>query len=751
MLHDRPRGSSSPLFVYAGGAWRDDSEPVSESRLSGRHARVAGKLCASPERHLAELKREMANWRSFSPMRFPAMIVRSALACCVAAVAHAQSQPYPSASTPLAPVANTPTARPVPGPVYETPEFTRAITRGTRTRSGQPGAAYWVQHARYAIDARLDSATNRISGTERVVYLNNSPDTLRRIAVYLRQNAFAAGNPRRQSAPITGGVTLGRVAVNGRAVRSKSSAVNVVPITDVAKQQVSVDSGYTIDGTVMWIPLATPLLPHDSTRLELAWSYVPPPSPSDGRQGREGSNLFFMGYWYPQVAVYDDVHGWVTDPYLLEAEFYMDPADYDVRLTVPRRWVVGATGVLANPDQLLTAAARGKLAEARRTGAVVHVVEPATAGQSLVARGATATWHFVAPNVRDFAWAASDQYVWDATRALVGDSTDATRDTVNIYSFYRRSAPAAAWALGGARFTRDAIQQLSRYLWPYPWPTMSSVEGVLDSGGMEYPMMTVMQPWADTLSLAGDLMHETGHMWFPMQVGSNETRHPWMDEGFTQYDVAQGMRPLYGEPRTGGRPGDSEPGQRALYLDVARAGHDMTLMWPGDLYPQDNYFIMFYDKTAQVLAALRGVLGEATFHRAFREYGLRWIGRHPYPYDFFNTISNVAGADLSWFWTTWFYQPWPLDQAIASVETRSDSTEITIEDRGLAPMPVVLAITRAGGAVQRVTVPVSVWLGGARRHVVRVAASPAVTNVVIDPDQLFPDVDRTNQVWPEKR
>ena len=357
------------------------------------------------------------------------------------------------------------------------------------------------------------------------------------------------------------------------------------------------------------------------------------------------------------------------------------------------------------------------------------------------------TWHFIAPAVRDFAWGTSDQYVWDATRALVRDSARATVDTVNIYSFYRQHPSALAWALGGARFTRDAIEQHSIYLWPYPWPTMTSMEGVLDSGGMEYPMMTLMQPWADTLSLAGDLMHETGHMWFPMQVGSNETRHPWMDEGFTQYDVAQGMRPLYGEPRSGGRPGDSEQGQRALYVAAARGGHDMTLMWPGDLYPEDWYFIMYYDKTAAVLAALRGLIGEETFHRAYREYGRRWIGKHPYPYDFFNTMSDVAGRNLDWFWTTWFYEPWPLDQAIASVEQQGDSTAITIEDRGLAPMPVTLAITRADGETQRLTLPVDVWLTGARRYLVRVPSSPVITRVVIDPDNLFPDVDRANQAW----
>jgi hypothetical protein len=628
--------------------------------------------------------------------------------------------------------------------VYEIPGFTRAVDLGTRARTGSPGTSYWVQHARYTIDTRLDVVTSRVSGHERVVYLNNSPDTIRRIAVYLRQNVFAAGSPRREEAEITGGVTLGPVTVAGRGILPERRGV-AVPTNGASHP------GYTVDGTVMWLPLSSPLLPHDSTTLEFSWSYVPPQSPSDGREGREDHSIYFMGYWYPQVAVYDDVNGWVTDPYVLEAEFYMDPADYDVRITVPRGWPVGATGRLENATEVLSAAARARLAEARRTGQVIHVFEPGPkSAAAFTTGGATATWHFAASDVRDFAWGTSNQYVWDATRALVARSGSAgasATDTVDIYSFYRISKAAAAWAIGGARFTRDAIEQLSIYLWPYPWPVMTSMEGVLDSGGMEYPMMTLMSPWADTLSLAGDLMHETGHMWFPMQVGSNETRYPWMDEGFTQFDAAQGMGAIYGESRTGGRPNDTEHGQREIYLRAARAGDDMLLMWPGDIYPRELYFTMFYDKTAQVLAALRAVLGEETFHRAYREYGRRWVGKHPYPYDFFNTMAQVSGRDLSWFWTSWLYEPWPLDQAIASVVSEGDSTAITIEDRGLAPMPVRLAITRAGGGVQRLEVPVDVWLTGARRHLVRVAAQPAVIKIEIDPDQLLPDMNRSNQVW----
>ena len=653
-----------------------------------------------------------------SPLR-PVTLLLLSLGC--TAALHAQSRPNPV----VTPDGILQSRRPIPGSLYESAGFTRAVERGTRTRTGAPGPHNWVQHARYKIEASLDPATNTVTGSEHVVYLNNSPDTLPYLMVHLRQNVFRAESQRRDDAPIGDGMKLTHVAAGG------------VTLSDT--------NGYTVHGTIMRVPLASPLMPHDSVALDFSWSYIPTLTPSDGREGRD-DHLYFMGYWYPQIAVYDDVEGWVADPYVLEAEFYMDPADYDVSVTVPRGWVVGATGTLQNASAILSSAARAKLAQARRAGSVVTISRPGDDSAAFGTRSPLVTWHFTAPDVRDFAWGTSDRYVWDATRALVADSGSAA-DTVDIYSFYRISAPAAAWAVGGARYTRDAVEQLSRYLWKYPWPTMTSMEGVLTGGGMEYPRMTVMQPWADTLSLAGDLMHETGHMWFPMQVGSNETRFPWMDEGFTQYDEAQGLRPLYGEPRTGGRITDTEQGQRLFYTRVAAAGDDQVLMTRGDLFPSNLYNILYYDKTAQILVALRGILGEPAFHRAFRAYGREWVDRHPYPEDFFNAIDASAGRDLSWFWNTWFYNAWPLDQAIANVTPQGNQTAITIEDRGMAPMPVMLAVTRSDGSVQHINIPVDVWLGGARSYVERVASSPAVVRVEIDPDGLFPDIDRANQIW----
>ncbi|MFB6247525.1 MAG: M1 family metallopeptidase [Salinibacter sp.] len=641
--------------------------------------------------------------------------------------AAAQTRPAPS----LAPPSTGDASR---YEVYETPAFTRAVRRGTRSRDGRPGPRYWQQYARYQIRARLDTSAHRIIGRERVTYLNRSPDTLDQLAVHLRQNLFRGASARRRSVPETGGVTLRRVAVQ---------QTRLSPTTDTSAV------GYRVEGTVAWLRLPTPLPPDDSLSLQFRWAYTPPPAPADGRQGRDG-RVYYAGYWYPQIAVYDDVRGWVAEPYTGQAEFYMGQADYDVRLTVPAHWRVGATGQLRNAPAVLSDRARRRLRRARRTGEVVSLLGRGERGTGRATRapdGSTATWHFTAKSVRDFAWGTSDRYLWDATRALVPTSRTRPPDTVMIHSLYRPRAAAAAWP-HAARYTAEAVATLSETLRPYPYPTMTSMEGILRGGGMEYPMITIMQPWADTLKLAGDLMHEVGHMWIPMEVGTNEKRHVWMDEGLTQFNTAQGMRSLYGPgPRPSGRASDSETGQRRTYLQIARRGNEVPLMRHGDDIPASLYFDLPYDKAAQVLTALRGVLGPTTFRRAYDAFFDRWWGKHPTPHDFFNTIADVAGRDLSWFWTTWFYRTPTLDQALPSVRTGADSTTITIENRGRAPMPVPLVIRRADGSTSRRTVPVDVWLGGETRHQITIPADPPVVRVEIDPERHFPDLDRSNQTW----
>jgi aminopeptidase N len=215
-----------------------------------------------------------------------------------------------------------------------------------------------------------------------------------------------------------------------------------------------------------------------------------------------------------------------------------------------------------------------------------------------------------------------------------------------------------------------------------------------------------------------------------------------MDEGLTRFNQAEGMREFF-------RGYDRLAQSRNNYFGIVRTAREVELMRHGDQYPYGTpaYGVASYDKMATILASLRELLGDETFLRAYREYGRRWVNKHPTPWDMWNTFEDVAGRDLDWFWRVWFYETWTLDQAVASVQPGGDSTAIVIEDRGLVPMPVRLAITRADGSVQRVTLPVEPWLAGARRQTVRVAGRPAVTKVEIDPEQRFPDVDRTNNAW----
>jgi hypothetical protein len=619
--------------------------------------------------------------------------------------------------------------RPIPYPVLETVDFRRAVERGTRTRTGRPGPRHWTQYAQYAIQATLDPATKRLTGRETIRYENRSPDTLTRVVVHVRQNLFAPGAARNGPVPETRGMELSRVDAQGQTLGA------VAAITS--------NPGYAVDGTVMTIRLPRPLAPNTTADFAFEWAFTVPRDDAP-REGTDGE-VFMIAYWYPQIAVYDDVNGWAADQYLGNAEFYMGYADYDVSLTVPAGWLIGGTGELVNADEVLSARTRARLADVRRSPAVVHLVaenERGVTGGATAGQGSSLTWRWRARNVRDFAFGASDQYLWDATIAAVGDRDgNATADTAIVHSFYRPSRIPWAWDQSN-RYAKHSIEFLSRYLWPYPYPQMTALDGVVSCTGMEYPMITCIGGQRDTLSLYSVTVHEFAHMWFPMQVGSNETRHAWQDEGLTRFNQAQSMREFF-------RGYDLERTVRGAYLALARSSDEVELMRHGDLYPASTaaYSVASYQKMATILVMLRAIVGDDTFLRAYREYGQRWLGKHPTPYDFFNTFNDVTGRDLSWFWRTWFYETWTLDQAIAGVRAAGDSVEIVVADRGLAPMPARLTITRQGGRVERVEIPVDVWLRGQRRASVRVARAPEVVRVELDAEDVMADIDRSNNRW----
>jgi hypothetical protein len=619
-----------------------------------------------------------------------------------------------------------PAARAMVVPTLEGYEL--AVNRGTRNRNGTPGPHYWQQWADYKLAAELNPVSKRLTGTSTVTYFNRSPDTLKTVYIQLLHNIFAPGSRHNTTVPwAVEGVELGRVAAQG---------------TDLAAASGDAP-GYDVNGTIMRLRLPKPLPPGGNADFAFAWKLRVPPDGAP-RGGQDGE-VYFLNYWYPQMAVYDDINGWQIDQYLGTAEFYMGYGNYDVSLTLPAGWLVTSTGTLQNPEQVLTAQTRTRLDSARSATGIVHVVtdtdrEP---GRSTSAgTDGKLTWRFRAENVRDVSWAASPRYLWDATNAAVGDANgDGKPDTALVQSFWRPEQRVSHWD-ESARYGRHSIEFFSRYLWPYPYPHMTAVDGPTSCGGMEYPMMTCIGGQWDTLGMYEVTNHEIGHMWFPMIVGSDEKRFAWMDEGFTQFDQSQAMADFF-------KGFDDEARNRKPYLDLATTGGEVELMHHGDRYPNyQAYGVASYYKPATALVALRGVLGPELFHKAFQEYGRRWQYKHPSPYDFFATVEDVAGRDLSWFWRTWFFETWRLDQAIDSVATVGDSIEVGIENRGRAPMPVHLVVTRADGRADSLNVPVDVWLGGARRTTVRVAKQPAVRSIEIDPAREFPDVDRDNQRWP---
>lgn len=639
------------------------------------------------------------------------------LAACASSTPPAAPAPAPQAATVVQ-------ERPVPYPMEESAAFRRAVAAGTRTRTGVPGDKYWQQWSRYTLAATYDPPTGRLTGTGTIRYYNRSPRQMSLVYVHLHDNLFGDSAVRNETVPITGGVTLSRVAVRGQ---------EVPEATDKA-------GGYRIRSSVMALPVAPALAAGDSVDLEFAWSLTVPP---DGApRGGRTDDLAYVSYWYPQMAVYDDVVGWQNDPYMGNAEFYMGYGSYDVALTVPAGYLIGATGSLVNATEVLTPPVRQRLALAMTADTVVHVVTEAGrgAGTATVA-GPSLTWRFHADTVRDFAWGTSDKFAWDATRAVVGDRDgNGTADTAAIHTFWLPGNTASKWP-EDARYSRHSIEFLSGYLWPYPWPQMTSMQGPESCGGMEFPMITCIggfQP--DSFGLYGVTVHELAHMWFPMQVGSDEKRHAWQDEGLTEFNGVQGEADFF--------PGrDAEAQDKAMYGQVARMGIEEPLMRHGDRYDTGiGYGVASYMKPANILMTLRGMLGPELFLKAYRTYGLRWQYRHPTPWDFFYSFEDVTGQDLGWFWRTWFWETWTVDQSVGSVTPGPDGTTIVIVDKGLAPMPGEVTVTRSDSTVVAETIPVRYWLDGHASYRFMVKGAPVV-RVEVDPEEKLPDVDRSNNSW----
>ncbi|HTS89212.1 MAG TPA: M1 family metallopeptidase, partial [Gemmatimonadales bacterium] len=525
-----------------------------------------------------------------------------------------------------------------------------------RSASGMPGPSYWQQRADYTIKASLDTASQTIEGSETIRYTNNSPDTLRFLWLQLDMNAGSKQSRFTvldslfvREAP---GIVLGATIEHVAALR-----------TGPGGKALSTPLSWWVNSTMMRVDLDRPLPPKTALSLFIGWHHQEPTQ--GGRTGRQQYPegwLYQIAQWYPRLAVYDDVRGWNTDQYRGPSEFYLEYGNFDVTLSVPAGYTVAATGTLQNAAQVYPELIRQRLRAAAHADTIVHIISAAELGMpALLPRrtGPTRTWHYTATNVRDFAWAAAPNFIWDAT----------SWDGILMQALYPPDR-ADVWKTA-ADMNRHAIMVHSRWL-HYPWPTAISVAGPV--GGMEYPMIT-FDDAENEKELYYTLAHELGHQWFPMTVGSDERLYPWMDEGFNTFIDWYTFRSRY--PTDTVRIQSLEFGSMRAYQGFLSGyiGQETPIMETQDRSPNG---LMSgwnaYGKPAVALHFLREeVVDSNAFDAAFREYVRRWAFKHPQPADFFRTMNNALGEDLSWFWRAWFIEDDHLDQAVDSVVQRDSA------------------------------------------------------------------------------
>ncbi len=697
------------------------------------------------------------------------------------------------------PRAGTSPARAIRRDIPMTNMIRRAFAAGTRDSSGRPGARYWQLGVDYTISARFDPSNSRIAGREAIAVHNNSDSALRTIQMRLDQNLFAPNVPRAEVVTdITDGMKLTKLVVAGQPVdlnapppptgrgRGAAGAASAAP-------PVNAITGASLTSAV--IHLATPIAAHGTGTIEVEWNFAVPRS--DGvrgiRMGRWGDSLYQVAQWYPRVAVYDDLRGWDTDPYLGPSEFYNNLGHFDVQLDVPAGWLVGATGVLRNPDDVYTPTIRERLSHVTESDSQRSIVSAEERGPGKsTSNGDRLIWHFVADSVTDFAWATSDRFVFDATRANIPGQGE-----IPIYLMYE-PGNAARFCTQGAT-GRHALEFYSKLWMPYTYPSLTQVDG--PEGGMEYPMF---------IMAAGSTDHEIGHQWWPMMVNTNETWYGFMDEGFNNWmntlsaadrnpripgqpaagrggaaasRAGAGTCPppaaTYGPTRTGFEnatipvppfrfvppPGGTatENGSGQSYGRISGDELEAPLMWDAN-YGGPRYSTQAYGISGPMLSMLGGIAGDSAVWHAMSDYAKAWRFKHPSPWDYAFFMSRALHRDLGWFWYYWLFTTESVDGSIGNVTRSGAQTTVIVHQDGEMPAPVVLAVQLAGKgpAIRRpadarmldsatvlLTWPADVWLKGNRTFKAQFdLGGRKIQRITLDPFGRFPDRSVADNVWP---
>jgi hypothetical protein len=604
-----------------------------------------------------------------------------------------------------------------------------------RSSNGAPGPDYWQNRADYEIHATLDTARKELSATEVITYTNRSPDLLPSLWLQLDQNTYRAD--------------ARSVAADEEVRREYTSGYSIDEVGLEAQGQVT-KADYLISDTRMQIRLPQPLRAAGGViRVRIRYHYTIP-GLFGGRTSwttTKNGDIYDIAQWYPRMAVYDDVHGWDTLPYMAQ-EFYLEYGSFDYFVTVPWNMLVAGSGVLQNPEQVLTATQRARLAEARISDTTVVIRGEPEIGDpaSRPTKAGTSTWHFHMDNTRDVVFSASPAFIWDAARINLPDG-----HTSLAMSFYPvESAGPEAWGRS-TEYLKHATEEFSRRWYPYPYPAAVNVAG--GSSGMEYPGVLF-----DGIEDKGKLLfvitaHEIGHTWFPMIVGFNERRNAWMDEGFNTFiDIFESedfRKGVYGPKRdVEYAPGGGNPVDEILPILADPAAP--PIMTRADAILEKYRHPVTYFKSALGLVLLREqILGPERFDWVFRRFIRDWAFRHPTPSDFFRAMESGGGEDLSWFWRGWYFNNWTFDLAVKSVTYENGDPAkgalLTFQNLDRLVLPANVEIVFKDGTRRRMRLPAETWILKSVATL-RLDSTKPIASVAVDPDHVLPDKDRTNNV-----
>ncbi len=597
-----------------------------------------------------------------------------------------------------------------------------------RSASGKPGPEYWQNSADYSLEATLDDKNHTVSGDVTIHYTNNSPETLDFIWLYLEQDRFTENSRGTLTTPVQGNRYNGDV--EGGFELSNVSA----------KTKTGTSSKYLITDTRMQLWLDKPLAAKGGeVDIKMNFKFKVPVEGMDrmGRLDVKDGTIYAIAQWYPRVCVFDDVVGWNTDPYLGAGEFYCEYGNYDVKITAPADQTVICSGKLENPNEVLTKTQQERLAAAAKSDKTVYIIKPEEVGKPAAhtKTSGMVTWHFKMENTRDVAWASSKAFIWDAAKINLPEGKTALAQSV----YPKESDGEIAWSRS-TEYTKASIEFYSKTYFPFPYPNAINVAASV--GGMEYPGVSFCEYKNRGAADLWDVTdHEFGHNWFPMIVGSNERRYPWMDEGFNTFINHYSTKDF-----DNGVFVSSQDNPRNLVQYLTYENREGIDTYP-DVADARNLAYTAYYKPAVGLFLLREyILGPERFDNAFKSYIHTWAYKHPQPNDFFNHIENVAGEDLAWFWKGWFYGNGNIDLGITEVKPYLGNYLITVENDGQIPMPVDLQVIYSDDTTENIELPVEIWQrGNSWTHLLK--TTKQVKRVVLDPNKMLPDVNVLNDTW----